>query len=873
LATVFRPALEGEDGSHFLHRAAEALSPELGTDEVVGRLRELAVPALADSCAIALVDEDSPPGFLRQRGPSTAIVLPLLARGRVLGEIALDATPSGRRFEADALAVAEELARIAAAALDNARTLEQERSSREDAEHLYVTEHRARRRAEATAHRLARLQAVTAALSEALTASEVAETVLGQGLLATGAHAGSICAVTDEGRSLQVLAHAGYRPQQLDGWLTIPVAKRAPLSDAARTGRPVLLERAEELAATYPELAALARPCRAIAALPLIAQGRVVGAMGLSFDERRRFDRDETTFLCALAQQCGQALDRARAFEAERLARMEAQESVRRLRESVTLLDATLASAPIGFCYLDRDMRCVRVNEWVAAAMGVSRGDAIGRPLDELAPELFARLEANMRDVLDIGRPVEQELEVSPRNSPVELRTWSVNLYPVAGADSDVVGLGMVVVDITDQRRAVERERFLSDATVVLSASLEYQTALGNLARLAVPILADWCVVYVLEPDGSVRRIAIEHSDRAWAEKARRVLARHELDPNASTGVPEVLRTGRSALLERATAADLASDVRDPDALLRSGWDVSVVSWMCVPLRARGHIIGAMSFVSSARPYTKDDLSLAEELAARAALVVDNARLFAERSEAARTLQEGLLPATLPDIPGAEVHGVYHASRTGDVIGGDFYDLFETGPDEWALVIGDVCGKGPRAAVLTALARYTIRAGAVQGLRPAGILSMLNEAILRNPGEDRFCTVVYAQASVRDGTAHVTLVCGGHPLPLVLRADGTVEHAGIPGTLLGIFADPDLREDVVELAPGDALVLYTDGVTEAGLVGKQFGERALREALEVCFGMSARSVAEHVRNRVMEHEGGMPRDDVAVLVLRMPCSS
>jgi serine phosphatase RsbU (regulator of sigma subunit) len=150
---------------------------------------------------------------------------------------------------------------------------------------------------------------------------------------------------------------------------------------------------------------------------------------------------------------------------------------------------------------------------------------------------------------------------------------------------------------------------------------------------------------------------------------------------------------------------------------------------------------------------------------------------------------------------------------------------------------------------------------------------MLNEAILRNPGEDRFCTVVYAQASVRDGTAHVTLVCGGHPLPLVLRADGTVEHAGIPGTLLGIFADPDLREDVVELAPGDALVLYTDGVTEAGLVGKQFGERALREALEVCFGMSARSVAEHVRNRVMEHEGGMPRDDVAVLVLRMPCSS
>jgi phosphoserine phosphatase RsbU/P len=200
-------------------------------------------------------------------------------------------------------------------------------------------------------------------------------------------------------------------------------------------------------------------------------------------------------------------------------------------------------------------------------------------------------------------------------------------------------------------------------------------------------------------------------------------------------------------------------------------------------------------------------------------------------------------------------------------VSGDFYDCFATGAGEWAAVIGDVCGKGAEAAAVTALARHTIRASVVHDSSPGRVLRDLNAAILRHESEFRFCTALYVRlVPVEDGI-EACVATGGHPLPLLLRAGGTVETAGRPGTLLGVVPEPEISETSVRLRPGDALVLFTDGVIEASPA--DFGPEQLAGFLCGCTGADAGRIAAGVERRVMELQNGRPRDDVAVVVLRV----
>jgi serine phosphatase RsbU (regulator of sigma subunit) len=259
---------------------------------------------------------------------------------------------------------------------------------------------------------------------------------------------------------------------------------------------------------------------------------------------------------------------------------------------------------------------------------------------------------------------------------------------------------------------------------------------------------------------------------------------------------------------------------------------------------------------------------LFQDLARRAALALDNARLYEERDQVARTLQQSLLPGALPDIPGVELAGRYVAAGAGNEVGGDFYDCFATGGGNWALVIGDVCGKGAEAATLTALARYTVRAASQHTRRPRAILLELNEALLRAQLGYRFCTALYVSLTPRDGRVSACVATGGHPLPMVVRGDGTVETVGSPGSLVGILEDPDVTEESVQLAPGDALVLVTDGVTEATAADRATGPGRLEALLAGHAGSGAEAIAEAVERDAIESQGGAPRDDVAVLVAR-----
>ncbi len=407
-----------------------------------------------------------------------------------------------------------------------------------------------------------------------------------------------------------------------------------------------------------------------------------------------------------------------------------------------------------------------------------------------------------------------------------------------------------VTRDITARREAeLERESneqrlsFLIEATTVLSESFEYEATLGRLAHLVVPLLADWCAIDLLGEDRSFRRVASVGAEPAG-------------DEAALVSVPRRVRAGGSELRSDVAGGELGE--------LRS--------LIVAPLPSRGDVVGALwlGIAASGRRYDVDDLMLVEELARRAALAVENARLYEDRRRVADTLQASLLPPTLPSVAGIDVGAAYRASGEGNDIGGDFYDVFEIGGGAWAAVIGDVCGKGTGAAALTGLARHTLRAAALRGDAPSGVLSLLNDAILREQSDDRFLTAVFCRIVPTDDGARVVLARGGHLPPLLRRTDGTVRPLGHAGLLLGSFPDVNLADDTIELDPGDVIVLCTDGVTEAPSADGIFGPERLRDLVAGCGGLDAQAVADRVKQAALDFQPGLPRDDVAVLVLRVP---
>ena len=241
----------------------------------------------------------------------------------------------------------------------------------------------------------------------------------------------------------------------------------------------------------------------------------------------------------------------------------------------------------------------------------------------------------------------------------------------------------------------------------------------------------------------------------------------------------------------------------------------------------------------------------------------------------ARTLQQSLLPPHLPDMPGVKIAARYNPAGAGLDVGGDFYDVFRTTRATWGIVMGDVCGKGAAAATVTALARYTVRAAAMQTQVPSKVLATLNTALLRATNDDpettdeRFATVAYATMRRSKGTVSVSVSCAGHPPPLLARPDGTVEPVCGPGLVLGLFKDAGLADQETELSPGDLLLFYTDGVTEAGEGGDLFGEERLHRLLSGLAGREAEDVAREVERAVVEFQGGTARDDTALLVIQV----
>jgi PAS domain S-box-containing protein len=527
----------------------------------------------------------------------------------------------------------------------------------------------------------------------------------------------------------------------------------------------------------------------------------------------------------------------------------------RALREQTDRYEAllhSLSDVGEGLVVLELDGRCVFANAAFEQLSGYTFPElaAMDTVLD-LVPEY---------DEQDLRRRVMARIEegrVTPR-LPLTVRRRDAAWMDVevAGTPLDVEGrrqLVVVVRDVTARRRAeAERERLLARAALLAEASelfdraLDQEPTLRRVARLCVRDVADTCVILLDE-----RRFVAVARDAAREEELIAILG------------GEHAEQGLAAFL------DAPPQVTATPAGLRSARSV------IVPLRARGRAYGVLAagFDDLAAESEEEALALFEDLGRRAALALDNARLYEERDQVARTLQQSLLPGALPEVPGVELAGRYVAAGEGNEVGGDFYDCFATGGGDWALIIGDVCGKGAEAATLTALARYTLRAagraGTASARRPRAVLGELNEALLREQLGYRFCTVLYASLTPRDARVTVCIATGGHPLPLVVRAGGTVETAGTPGSLLGVLENPDISEQQLELTPGDALVLVTDGVTEATPADRASGPDRLLALLADRAGAGAPAIAEAVERDALAAQGGAARDDVAVLVARV----
>ena len=528
--------------------------------------------------------------------------------------------------------------------------------------------------------------------------------------------------------------------------------------------------------------------------------------------------------------------------------RRAAERAVRTQTDRYETLLAALSEVGEGMVVIE-DGRCVYANHAFEQLSGYTFPEltALESLYEIVEPE--EREEAERRARLRI----ERDIVDTTYTVAIRRRDGDRVMLELAGVPLEIAGppvqrqLVVVVRDVTARRRAeAERERLLgrfallAEASALFDQSLDEERTLRSIAELCVRDLADTCVVVLGSYPGAARRRVAVARDPA---RERELAAESALHGRTGDPVAEVMRTRRS----------------------HAGDDLVVV-----PLRARGRVLGALAagFDALDPARREDALALLEDLGRRAALALDNARLYTERSAVSRTLQRSLLPPDLPRIPGVQLAARYRASGDGIELGGDFYDCFATGGDDWALVIGDVCGKGAEAAAITAVARYTLRASVLHSRRPAHVLAELNEALLRQGLDYRFCTVLYASVTPRPDGCEVVLATGGHPLPLIVRASGSVEQAGAPGTLLGIVPDPEISERRVTLGDGDVLVLFTDGVVEASPADMAFDGDRLAELLLACGGRDAGAIAEAVERKALAVQDGRLRDDVAVVVLR-----
>ncbi|QRK11795.1 GAF domain-containing protein [Archangium violaceum] len=560
----------------------------------------------------------SPESLVAEPAVTRAVAaLPLRLRGRTLGAIAFG-FDTARTFSPDERGLLLDLARQSAQALERAW--------------LYETARQARTRAERVAARTARLQTLNAALSQVLTVARVAEVVIDQGVAAIGAQVACLWLLDASHTHARLLRGVGLQPEVARTVETLMLGQGTPLDDALQHGQPVLLESQEEFARRYPmternlsELAP-ASPPLALAFLPLRVDERDLGVLALGFPGVHRFDDDERVFLSLLAHHAAQALDRARLFAQER----EAREA---LRDAHLTLEAIIQASPMAISLLELDGT---VRLWNPAAERIfdwKAEEVLGRPTPIVSEDKREELRDNLAHIARGGSILAREtLRIRRDGTPIHISLWATSVSVVGGRQLCLC----MMADITERKRTEEALRFLAAASNALASSLDHEVTLERVAHLAVPTYADGCFVYLLGGEDTVSCVATASSGELL-EPPR------EMGPLApgESAISRVITSGRPELCADCTHRPFPSR-EDPYLPC----EAAARSYLCVPLRVRGQTIGAMSFVSSRHSYDPQDLALAQELAQRAALAIDNARHYRDARDAIRLREEFLAIAS-----------------------------------------------------------------------------------------------------------------------------------------------------------------------------------------------------------------------------------
>jgi GAF domain-containing protein len=664
---------------------------------------------------------------------------------------------------------------------------------------------------------------------------------------------------------------------------------------------------------------------RSYVGVPLVAADRVLGVLHVTRKRVAPFGGDDAEMLWHFAGPLASAIDRVRLFQAERAARREAEEATaiahrnaERLRGLQDVTAALAGAATVDeICQIIIHQAVPGADELGARAIWIHRNGRLvleaGVGESRFYPEIGLDDPLPAAAALRTGRPIfaESHAEIAQGWPPLEagpttafaalplvmggrpfgllsigLRTdhrfeAEERQYLIAIAEQAAVALARAESQaaledawrVADERR--EQLDFLAEAGDRFGRSLDLDVTLSAVASLGVPRVADRCAVYLVDPGEPTRMekrlLSTEVSREEWD-----LFERSGSTLSTLGAVGTVIESGRTLRIDELSDAviDGAAIPADERTALK---EVGFGGVAIVPLRARGRVIGALSFVNQ-RGRRMDDatVALAEELAGRAAVAIDNAQLYGHQSHVARQLVESLLPSRLPEVSGLDLAVHYRPGSQGLEVGGDFYDVIVLHQDSCLAVIGDVQGKGVEAAAVTGFARTTVKTAARFEADPAAILRHLNEALLEQMvdratdpdhpwDEGRMCTAVVVRLDRQGpGVWQLSASSAGHPLPLVRRADGSVEQVGSPALMLGVLADPPYADATAELRPGEALVLFTDGATDCDPGTGRLGAEGVERLLRASSGGAAETTATVAAGAL----AGVGRhDDVVILTI------
>ncbi|WP_028813272.1 SpoIIE family protein phosphatase [Streptomyces flavidovirens] len=508
------------------------------------------------------------------------------------------------------------------------------------------------------------------------------------------------------------------------------------------------------------------------------------------------------------------------------------QSTLQRVERDLALSVRLVDQSPIGLAVLDTDLRYVMVNPALERINGLPAEEHLGRSAREALPFLDAdSIESGMRQVLATGIPLlDQYIIGRTQADPDAEHAWSISYYRLEDPGGTVLGVATSAVDVTDRHRAAldadrarHRLAVVADASVHIGTTLDLEQTCRELADVAVPELADMAAVDVLDSALTGQRTIVP-ADGPALFRALAVAVAYPTEAAAAADPPgEVTRydadrlvtravnTSRPVMVPHVGEADLSLIARDPRAaalMARAG----VHSYLAVPLIARGEVIGALDLVRARnpQPFTEDDATLAGELAARAAVCIDNARWYQQQRDTALALQRSLLPDPPPRLFGLEVASRYQPAGVASEVGGDWYDILPLPDHKTALVVGDVMGSGIKAATTMGRLRTATQTLAGLDLEPTEVLRNLDRI---TAGLDPyFATCTYALYDPHSAQCRISTA--GHLPPVRMRTGHAPELLDLPtGAPLGVGGVP-FRTTAIDLDPGDQLVLYTDGLVE-----------------------------------------------------------